>query len=224
MGKRNRRQREARRREQELLAAQQTPAAEVAEVQTPAPQPGLAPMGVDISALRRVAERELMPDEPVQGKCKAAVDSFTLAPIDTPKPPRKFGKARVFNLDCGITVTVKGDEETLESEVWPVFEGNELHIYTGDAAIERRIAKQQGIAMPVPAAAAAVSPSPAPEISAEAMAVPGRDGYNGIGPRPKLDPEQDAFNQLGLAGISVDAMKRSTTIGAQLAAVPDGEI
>jgi len=194
MSRRNRRQREERRQQQ--LAAQQPGA-----VQTPAPPAATV--------------------SPEQQEELGQLAEWAAEEAEAPKPPRKFGKARVFNLDCGITVTVKGDEETLESEVWPVFEGNELHIYTGDAAIERRIAKQQGIAMP---ADVAVPIAPRVVAAAPAEVVPEEVRIERALARRGGDAEQAAFNELGLGGINVNEMKRSTAMGAQLAAVPDEEI
>jgi hypothetical protein len=84
---------------------------------------------------------------PVPGRNGTAVllaedDSLPPTYIPEVRPPRPFGKPRVYQLDGGYTVTIEGDADALEQEFSVSAENDQLHVFTADAAIERRIAKQ----------------------------------------------------------------------------------
>jgi len=201
MSKRNRRQREEARRLREL-AAQQRPA--VAEVQTSAPAPVVVP-GTNHQV-------ELETDEtPMDVRLPRIVRD-----VEPARPPRKFAKA-TFNLDCGVKVTIAGDGDTLETDVWPVFEGNELHIYTGDAALERRMARQQGVSVP---AVTSGHTSQISESRSQSVAdhVDDNERIRRAIEREGLDPQDEAMKSLG---IDFSTMAESIPGVARLKAVPE---
>lgn len=154
-------------------------------------------------------------------------------PQFAPVSARRFGEPRIFRLDCGLKVTVEGDEETLEQEVFLRCDSDKLEVLTGDAALQRRIAKQQGA--PVFAIQTSAVQTPAPQRSLSPAAPPGVGDpvrrpdlpYDGIGPRPKQHDFQDRV----LAEVGIDlrqlagaASPMAAAAIAQLASEADEEL
>lgn len=112
-------------------------------------------------------------------------------PLEPPPPPRKFGEPRVYRLDGGFKATIEGDADSIEQDFSVSAENDSLQIFTGDAAIRRRMHKQGG---------ATIFPEyqapPARSLSAAAPAgvgdpvrFPGR-AYDGTTPPPRDYQEQ----------------------------------
>jgi len=156
-----------------------------------------------------------------------------LVPVDPPRPPRPFGEPRVFRLDGGYKVTIEGDADAVEQEFSVSAENDQLHVFTADAAIDRRIAKQQGstagwenrghfmTSQGSYAPQRSLSPAAPPGVG-DPVRVPGVP-YDGTGPRPRNADMQEKL--LADVGMSADALVESLGINPQqLRAVEEEEI
>lgn len=145
------------------------------------------------------------------GRAIADVGAEALRVVETLRPPRPFGKPRVYQLDGGYTVTIEGDADALEQEFSVSAENDQLRVFTADAAIERRIAKQSG---QIPIGELTHSSISAPPRSQSAIPPPGVGGpvhvpglaYDGTGPRPRRDLQEELLKDAGMDANALAAM------------------
>jgi hypothetical protein len=129
--------------------------------------------------------------------------------------PRRFGEPRVYRLDGGFKVTIEGDADALEGDFTLSSENDSILIFTSDAAIQRRIARQTACERQptgTPNLDRFVQTSGPRSLSAappagvgDPVAHPDRP-YDGIGPRPRDFQEQvlaDTGMDMGELGASM---------------------
>jgi hypothetical protein len=141
-----------------------------------------------------------------------------VAPQPAAPQPRRFGKPRTYHLDGGFKVTITGEGDALEGDFAVSSEQDSLLIFTGDAAIQRRIARQHGSLDPLPltphldrfvqtSGPRSLSAS-APAGVGDPVAHPDRP-YDGIGQRPRDLQEQE----LAGVGMNMDEIGASLGLG-----------
>jgi hypothetical protein len=144
----------------------------------------------------------------------ADVGAEALRVVETLRPPRPFGKPRVYQLDGGYTVTIEGDADALEQEFSVSAENDQLRVFTADAAIERRIARQSGSDQVRLDPIRSDQVRSAPQRSQSAIPPPGIGGpvhvpgvaYDGTGPRPRSDFQEELLRDAGMDANALAAM------------------